>query len=41
MYQNGTTGGDGGSAGSRSVVADKATTWAVVLAAVVASLFLA
>lgn len=41
LYQNGTSSGDGGSVGSRSAVADKAATLAVVLAAVVAGLFLA
>lgn len=41
LYQNGTSSGDGGSIGSRSAVADGAAAWAVVLAAVVAGLFLA
>ncbi|PNY24759.1 Uncharacterized protein TCAP_05290 [Tolypocladium capitatum] len=40
LYQNGTTDG-GGSGGTRALLADRAATWAVVLAAVVAGLFLA
>ncbi len=41
LNQNGTSDDGGNSIGSRSLVADKAATWAVVLAAVVAGLFLA
>lgn len=42
LYQNGTTdGGGGGSGGPRALLADRAAAWAVVLAAVVAGLFLA
>ncbi|POR37344.1 Uncharacterized protein TPAR_02457, partial [Tolypocladium paradoxum] len=40
LYQNGTTDG-GGSGGPHALLADRAATWAVVLAAVVAGLFLA
>ncbi|KID93103.1 L-sorbosone dehydrogenase [Metarhizium guizhouense ARSEF 977] len=41
LHQNGTSSGGGGSTGSPSLVADKAAAWAVVLAAIVAGLFLA
>ncbi|KAK2613009.1 hypothetical protein QQS21_000938 [Conoideocrella luteorostrata] len=41
MYQNGTTSDNASSVGSRSVVVDGAASWAVVLAALVAGLFLA
>ncbi|KND86449.1 hypothetical protein TOPH_08923 [Tolypocladium ophioglossoides CBS 100239] len=40
LYQNGTTDG-GGSGGARPLVADRAATWAVLLAAVAAGLLLA